>query len=150
MGGAAQGSPADAEVVLVQIESESERRLLRALVAEDDPGIRALIASMLRLDGWDVMEAEDGEQAVTMAQDWHPDALVMDVMMPNKDGITATEEIRAQPGNDECAVIVVSAEPRAEARARQVGGADFVAKPFDPDELTARARAALRWNRTPT
>ncbi len=130
----------------MQIESESERRLLRALVAEDDPGIRKLIASMLRLDGWDVLEAADGEEAVALAQDFHPDAVVMDVMMPNKDGITATTEIRAQEGNDDCAVIVVSAEPQAEARARAIGSDDFVSKPFDPDDLTARARAALRWH----
>lgn len=130
----------------MQIDSESERRLLRALVAEDDPGIRRLIAGMLELDGWDVREATDGAEAVAMAEDWHPDALVMDVMMPNVDGITATEAIRRQPGNDDCAVIVVSAEPAAEARARSIGSDDFVAKPFDPDDLSARTRAALRWH----
>lgn len=130
----------------MQIDSESERRLLRALVAEDDPGIRRLIAGMLELDGWDVREATDGAEAVAMAEDWHPDALVMDVMMPNVDGITATEAIRRQPGNDDCAVIVVSAEPAAEERARSIGSDDFVAKPFDPDDLSARTRAALRWH----
>ncbi len=133
---------------MVQIESESERRLLRALVAEDDPGIRRLIAGMLELDGWEVCEAEDGAQAVELAEDWHPDAIVMDVMMPNKDGITASQEIRAQAGNDDCAVIVVSAEPAAEARARATGADDFVQKPFDPDDLSARARAALRWHQS--
>ena len=130
----------------MQIETASEAKLLRALVAEDDPGIRRLIAGLLELDGWEVREAADGEEAVAMAADWHPDALVMDVMMPNKDGITATEEIRRQAGNDDCAVIVVSAEPAAEARARDIGSDDFVSKPFDPDDLTARARAALRWH----
>lgn len=132
----------------MQIESESERRLLRALVAEDDPAIRRLIACMLELDGWDVREAVDGAEAVAMAEDWHPDALVMDVMMPNIDGITATQEIRRQPGNADCAVVVVSAEPAAESRARDIGSDDFVAKPFDPDELSARTRAAVRWHGT--
>lgn len=131
----------------MRIENESERRLLRALVAEDDPGIRRLIAGMLELDGWEVREAVDGAEAVTLAEGWHPDALVMDVMMPNVDGITATEEIRRQPGNGDCAVIVVSAEPAAEARARAIGSDDFVSKPFDPDDLSARAKAALRWRR---
>lgn len=130
----------------MHIDSESERRLLRALVAEDDPGIRRLIAGMLELDGWEVREAEDGAEAVALAEGWHPDALVMDVMMPNVDGITATEEIRRQPGNDDCVVIVVSAEPAAEERARAIGSDDFVAKPFDPDDLSARTRAALRWH----
>lgn len=130
----------------MQIDSENERRLLKALVAEDDPGIRRLIASMLELDGWEVREAENGAEAVEMAGDWHPDALVMDVMMPELDGISATEQIRAQPGNDDCAVIVVSAEPLAEARAKQIGSDDFVQKPFDPSDLSARARAAMRWH----
>lgn len=130
----------------MHIETESEKGLLRALVAEDDPGIRRLIAGLLRLDGWDVLEAEDGADAVEKARDFRPDALVMDVMMPNVDGITATEEIRRQDGNDDCAVIVVSAHPEVEDRARAIGSDDFIAKPFDPDELTAKARAALRWH----
>jgi len=129
----------------VRIDNESEQRLLRALVAEDDPGIRRLIAGMLELDGWEVREAVDGEDAIAQAEGWQPDALVMDVMMPNVDGITATERIREQPGNDDCVVIVVSAEPAAEARARAIGSDDFVSKPFDPDDLSARTRAALRW-----
>ena len=130
----------------MQFDSESERQLLKALVAEDDPGIRKLIARMLRLDGWDVMEAEDGEEAVAMAEDFHPDAIVMDVMMPNKDGLTASQEIRAQEGNEDCAVIIVSAALESEERAREIGD-DFVSKPFDPDDLNARTRAALRWHR---
>lgn len=134
----------------MQIERESEHRLLRALVAEDDPGIRRLIASMLELDGWEVREAADGDEAVALADGWQPDALVMDVMMPNKDGITATEEIRAQVGNDDCAVIVVSADPLAAERAASIGSDDFVAKPFDPADLSARTRAALAWHHRTT
>lgn len=119
---------------------------MRALVAEDDPGIRRLIASMLELDGWEVREVGDGEEAVAVAEDWHPDAVVMDVMMPKLDGISASEQIRAQAGNDDCAVIVVSADPQAAARAAASGSDDFLAKPFDPDELSARTRAALAWH----
>ena len=94
------------------------------------------------------IQAEGDARFVQVAQrikEWQPDALVMDVMMPKVDGITATERIREQPGNDDCVVIVVSAEPAAEERARAIGSDDFVAKPFDPDDLSARTRAALRW-----
>ncbi len=59
----------------MQIESESERHLLRALVAEDDPGVRRLIAGMLRLDGWDVPEVQDGDEAVSVGELFRPDAL---------------------------------------------------------------------------
>lgn len=128
------------------IESHSERRLLRALVAEDDPGIRRLIAGMLELDGWEVRTAVDGEEAVEMAAEWHPDAVVIDVMMPNKDGITALREIREQPGGEDVGVVVVSAKAAAEDEAREAGSDDFVSKPFDPDDLSARAKAAARWH----
>ncbi|MBA2282645.1 MAG: response regulator transcription factor [Acidimicrobiia bacterium] len=128
------------------IESPTEKRLLRALVAEDDPGIRRLIAGMLELDGWEVRQASDGDEAVEMAAEWLPDALVIDVMMPNKDGITALREIREQSGGGGVGVVVVSAKASAEAEAMDAGSDDFVSKPFDPDDLSARARAAHRWH----
>jgi DNA-binding response OmpR family regulator len=128
------------------IESRSEKRLLKALVAEDDPGIRRLIAGMLELDGWEVREVADGDEAVEMAAEWHPDAVVIDVMMPRKDGITAVREMREAPGGDDFGVVVVSAKPAAEAEAMEAGSDDFVSKPFDPDDLSARAKASLRWH----
>jgi two-component system response regulator MprA len=127
----------------MQFDSGTERRLLRALVAEDDPGVRHLIVAMLELDGWDVREAADGDEAVAIAEDWHPDAVLIDVMMPGKDGISAVRELRAD--GDRSAVVVVSAKANVEAEARDAGADDFVAKPFDPHDLSARARAAVRW-----
>jgi len=128
------------------IETRTEKRLLRALVAEDDPGIRRLIAGMLEMDGWDVREAADGDEAVAIAGDWHPDAVVIDVMMPGTDGLTALRQIREDEGGEETAFVVVSAKSEAEQEARDAGADDFVSKPFDPDDLSARARAALRWH----
>lgn len=124
-------------------ESPTESRLLRALVAEDDPGIRRLIVGLLEMDGWEVRQAVDGDEAVAIADDWHPDAVVIDVMMPGKDGLTAVREIRE---GDHCAVVVVSAKHEAEQDALDAGADDFVAKPFDPEDLPARTRAALRWH----
>jgi DNA-binding response OmpR family regulator len=126
------------------IESDAEKRLLRALVAEDDPGARRLIASLLELDGWLVREAVDGNEAVAIAEEWHPDALVIDVMMPGKDGLTALRELRDD--EEDCAVVVVSAKVGAEQDAFDAGADDFLAKPFDPEELSAKTRAALRWH----
>lgn len=129
------------------MESPAEKGLLRALVAEDDPGIRRLIAAMLELDGWQVREAADGAEAVAIAEHWHPDAVVIDVMMPNKDGLTAIREIRRQPGGDKCAVLVVSAKQGVEDDALAAGSDTFLSKPFDPEKLSARAKAVLRWHR---
>jgi two-component system, OmpR family, response regulator len=128
----------------VPIDSEAEKKLLRALVAEDDPGVRRLIAGILELDGWSVREAADGDEAVAIAEDWHPDAVVIDVMMPNKDGLTAVRELRAD--EEDCAVLVVSAKPGVEQEAYDAGADGFLAKPFDAEELSAKTRAALRWH----
>ena len=127
--------------------SDSDRRLLKALVAEDDPGIRRLIAELLEMDGWEVRQAADGDQAVAIAEDWLPDAVVIDVMMPVKDGLTAVREIRSMEGGDGVGVVVVSAKAGAEQEARDAGTDEFLAKPFDHDELPAKTRAALRWHR---
>ena len=126
------------------IESRTEKRLLRALVAEDDPGVRRLIASLLELDGWEVREATNGDEAVAMAEDWHPDAVVIDVMMPGTSGLDALRQLRDD--EEDCAVVVVSGKPDSEQDAMDAGADDFVAKPFDPEDLSARTRAALRWH----
>ena len=126
------------------IESHTEKRLLRALVAEDDPGVRRLIASLLEMDGWEVREAADGDEAVAMAEDWHPDAVVIDVMMPGRDGLDALRQLRDD--EEDCAVVVVSGKPDTEQDAMDAGADDFVSKPFDPEDLSARTRAALRWH----
>lgn len=128
----------------MRLESNTDERLLRALVAEDDPGVRRLIAGLLTMDGWEVREACNGDEAVAIAGDWHPDAVLLDVMMPGKDGLAALREMRR--GGDGCAVVVVSAKDGVERDARDAGADDFVAKPFDPDDLSARALAALRWH----
>lgn len=127
-------------------EDGVEQRLLRALVAEDDPGIRRLIVGMLELDGYEVREAADGDEALAIAGDWHPDALVIDVMMPGTDGLTAVRQLRE--GGDESAVVVMSAKDGIEDEAREAGADDFVAKPFELADLSARTRAALRWRQS--
>ena len=131
----------------VPMDSPVEQMLLRALVAEDDPAIRSLMADLLILDGWEVKEAKNGSEAIDLAEHWHPDALVMDVMMPGVDGLDAVEAIRQQPGNDDCAVVVVTAKPEARERAEAMHVDEFISKPFEPDELSAKTRAALRGHR---
>jgi DNA-binding response OmpR family regulator len=127
----------------VPLDSPTSRRLLRALVAEDDPGIRTLIASMLALDGWDVRQAADGAEAVAIAGDWHPDAVVLDAFMPGTGGLDALRALREE--GEDCAVVVVSALPSLERDALDAGADAFLAKPFRARELSARARAAVRW-----
>jgi two-component system, OmpR family, response regulator len=127
--------------------SPTKKRLLRALVVEDDPGMRQLIVGIMELDGWDVREARDGDEAVTIAEGWRPDALVIDVVMPGKDGLTALREIRQMEGGGEVGMLVVAATPGMEHEARNAGSDQFMVVPLDASELSARVRAAHRWRR---
>lgn len=127
--------------------SENKKRLLRALVVEDDPGMRKLIVGIMELDGWDVREARDGNEAVSIAEGWRPDAIVIDVVMPGKDGLTAVREIRQMEGGAEVGMLVVAATAGMESEARDAGSDQFMVVPLDARELSARVRAAHRWRR---
>jgi two-component system OmpR family response regulator len=121
-------------------------RRLRALIADDDEGIRRLLTTVLELDGWDVRCAADGDEAVAMAEAYHPDAVLLDIMMPNTDGLTALRRIRANDANDGMAVVMVSAlgegDTRAEAAA--AGADDYLVKPEAIGQVGARVLKLVR------
>jgi two-component system OmpR family response regulator len=118
----------------------------RVLVVDDDAEIGRLVASYLRQNGFGVRVAgaEPGMRQILAAEP--PDLLVLDLMLPGKDGLTIIKELRADPGTAQLPVLMLSA--RAEDIDRVVGlelGADdYLTKPFLPRELLARVRAILR------
>ena len=119
----------------------------RILVVDDEEKIRSLVASYLRSDGFDVVEASDGPSAVAAVSERKPDLVVLDILMPGMDGIEALDEIRRASD-----VYVILLTARAEETDRIIGlsaGADdYVTKPFSPRELVARVKAVLRRSRT--
>ncbi|HEY5947328.1 MAG TPA: response regulator [Kofleriaceae bacterium] len=119
------------------------------LVADDNAENRALAKATLEDEGYVVVLANDGEQAVAAFERDRPDCILMDVRMPVLDGIAACERIRALPGGDTAAIIFLTAQREVETfdRAVQVGGDDFVTKPFRPSELIVRVQTALRMRR---
>lgn len=115
----------------------------RILVVEDDPSIRELTERGLRMAGFDVVTAASGDEGLERFRADRPDAVVLDVMLPGKDGLEVCREIRATS-----AVPVVMLTARSDTIDVVVGlesGADdYVTKPFEMPELVARVRASLR------
>lgn len=116
----------------------------RVLVVEDDPAIRRGLVDALRYASCETMEAADGEEGLRAALGRDPDLVLLDLLLPRRDGFSVLEEIRrARP---DLPVIVLTARGSEEDRVRGLkGGADdYVVKPFGPRELLARVEAVLR------
>jgi two-component system cell cycle response regulator len=123
----------------------------RVLVADDDADAREALAEVLHPE-CEVITAANGEEAVAMARDEHPDLVLMDLYMPRLDGLQALERIRSDPTNTELPVIFVSArgDDSVKARALDLGAVDYLQKPFSDRELRARVERTLRLARSHT
>lgn len=124
---------------------EGEGSPLRILVADDDPDILTMVSTLLSREGYGVIPATNGTEALSLARSTRPDLLVLDIAMPGLDGYSVCREVRAS-GPDAPPVIFLTA--RVETQDRVVGldagAVDYVVKPFSAAELRARVRAALR------
>jgi two-component system copper resistance phosphate regulon response regulator CusR len=120
---------------------------MRILVADDDAKAAGLLVQGLKAEGYAVDLAADGDEAAWLAETNPYDALVLDVMMPAKDGFTVVRHLRKK--NILTPVIFVTARGEVEDRVRglDAGGDDYLAKPFSLAELLARLRAMLRRQR---
>ena len=118
----------------------------RVLIADDDPDILAVVQVNLELEGFEVETAVDGEDVLQKATANPPDAIVLDIMMPRMDGITALHRLRSQATTANTPVVLLTARGLPEDRVRglELGADDYITKPFDINELVARIRAVLR------
>ncbi len=114
------------------------------LVVDDEENIRFLVSSALRLAGMDVATAGTGREAVTSVAEKCPDAVVLDVMLPDMDGFDVLQGIRS--AGCMAPVLFLSARHDTQAKVRGLteGGDDYIAKPFELEELVARVQVALR------
>jgi two-component system KDP operon response regulator KdpE len=112
-------------------------------IVEDDTALRRALRTSLRARGFDVRESATGEQAVVLAADGAVDAMLLDLGLPDLDGLEVLSRIRTF---SKVPVIVVTARDRQadKVRALDAGADDYVTKPFDTEELLARVRAVLR------
>lgn len=118
--------------------------LARVLLADDDLDIRSAIATRLRADGYEIVETSDGTAALDRIQNEFFDVAILDIMMPGLNGFEVLEQVRAR--EDPPNIIFLSAAGAHANRLRALyGGAiDFIAKPYDAEELSARVAAAAR------
>jgi DNA-binding response OmpR family regulator len=119
------------------------RRLV--LVADDDADILELVSVRMALFGYDVVQAQAGDQALELALERRPDLIVLDVMMPGLTGYEVTKRLRAAEETATTPILLLTASVREEHEARGLGvGANaFMRKPFESAELEACARALL-------
>ncbi|VXB89736.1 response regulator transcription factor [Nocardioides sp. AX2bis] len=117
---------------------------LRVLVVDDEENLAELVAMALRYEGWQVATAHTGTAAVSTARDLRPDAVVLDMMLPDIDGLEVLRRLRAQ--DDAVPVLFLTARDAVEDRVAGLtaGGDDYVTKPFSLEEVVARLRALVR------
>lgn len=119
--------------------------MTKILIAEDEPDIRDLVAFTLRFAGFEVVTGANGEEAVELAKQEHPDLILLDVRMPRMTGYDACKLIKAEPGLHNVPIVFLSAKGQ-ETEIRdglEAGAEEYLLKPFAPDQLTERVRSVL-------
>jgi len=117
---------------------------IRVLVVDDEPTLTDLLQMALRYEGWEVKTAADGRHALALAREFRPDAIVLDMMLPDIDGMQVLSRVR-QDGQ-QTAVLFLTAKDSLEDRINGLTavGDDYVTKPFSLEELVARLRGLIR------
>ena len=118
----------------------------RILVVDDDREIVRLVRAYLEKHGYDVLAAYDGETALHILRREHPDLVLLDLMMPGRDGLDLTRVVRGDEGLASMPIIMLTArvEDHDKIVGLELGADDYVTKPFNPSEVVARVRAVLR------
>lgn len=116
------------------------------LVVEDDVMIRNLITIYLNKNGYDVIEAEDGERAKELFLKHHPCLIILDLMLPKISGEVFCKWVRKDMNNKDVSIIILSAKSQVgdKINGLQIGADNYITKPFNPDELVAHVEAMLR------
>lgn len=116
------------------------------LIADDEPDILEIISYNLQGEGYDVITAKNGNEAISMAKTHKPDLIILDVMMPGKTGLEVCTLLRTDPNFQETIIIFLTAlnDESTEIKGLENGGDDFINKPINPKVLISRVNALFR------
>ena len=111
----------------------------KILICDDDPVILRLLQVNLEIEGYDVVSAHHGEEAVRLAVDEQPSLIILDIMMPRMDGYQAAQELRSNNETKDIPLVFLSAKAQQADidKGRTFGVTEYLTKPFDPTELLA-------------
>ncbi|HET6770409.1 MAG TPA: response regulator [Actinomycetota bacterium] len=116
----------------------------RVLLVEDDDSVRQLVKITLEMNDYDVVEAKDGLEGLLLLDMHHPDAVVLDLMMPDVGGERMLAQLRATPETKRTPVVIITGKPEvAPEVVGLVGRENFFPKPFDPDAVIARIKSMV-------
>lgn len=116
----------------------------RILIIEDEPNIRELVLYNLKTNGYEGMAAEDGYMGVTMVHKERPDLILLDIMLPGKNGYDICRELREEGNETPIIMLTAKTEEADKVAGLEIGADDYISKPFGIRELLARIRAVLR------
>ncbi len=117
--------------------------MLKILIVDDNKQITSILEEYAKKEGYIPMVAYDGEQAIAKTKDQNPDIILLDVMMPNKDGFAVCREIRSF-SNVPIIMVTARGEDFERIMGLEIGADDYIVKPFSPGEVIARIKAIMR------
>jgi signal transduction histidine kinase/serine phosphatase RsbU (regulator of sigma subunit) len=139
-----EAKPSNGPQSKVAVRASAEKS--RVLIVDDNPDVRTFLADLLQNE-YELLEAVDGQEGVEKAISSRPDMIISDVMMPRKSGFELVEELKSRPDTAPIPIMLLTARGGAVAEGLRLGADEYLAKPFDPKELTARVFALLRMTR---
>jgi two-component system alkaline phosphatase synthesis response regulator PhoP len=118
----------------------------KILIADDEPDILEIISYNLQLHGYEVITAKDGDQAIELANETQPNLIILDIMMPKKNGIEVCKYLRSQPKFQDTIIVFLTAlnDELSHVRGLEFGADDFISKPISPKVMVSKVNSFFR------
>lgn len=118
----------------------------KILIADDEPDILEIISYNLQLHGYEIIMAKDGDQALQKAKETNPDLIILDIMMPKKNGIEVCKILRSQPAFEKTLIVFLTAlnDELSHVKGLELGADDFISKPISPKVMVSKVNAFFR------